>query len=66
MGLLGIKIDMTKACDKMIWELILREMKQLGFRDHFCKLIYACLILVPYSIFLNGSSYGHIVPNRCI
>lgn len=63
-ALLGIKIDMNKAYDKMERELIVQVMRRLGFLDQFCHLIKQCLTKVNYSILLNGSKFRYIQPTR--
>lgn len=63
-ALIGIKIDMDKAYDKLKWELIIQVMKRLGFSERFCNLIKRCLYTVSHSILLNGSKQDFTRPLR--
>lgn len=60
-GTLALKINMSKAYDRMEWNLIRLALKLFGFSSHW---IHACLSSVSYSILLNGYPYGFITPTR--
>lgn len=50
----AIKIDISKAYDRMKWEYIYLVMNGSGFSSSWCDLIYNCISSSSYSILLNG------------
>lgn len=54
-GLMGLKLDMSKAYDHIEWTFLHKVLLSNGFNDKFCKLIMFCLSSVFFSILLNGS-----------
>lgn len=50
----AIKIDMSKAYDRMKWEYIYLVMNGSGFSSSWCDLIYNCISSSSYSILVNG------------
>ena len=54
-GLLAIKIDMSKAYDRIEWCFLRTVLELNGFRSHFINLIMHCVSSVSYQILLNGS-----------
>lgn len=55
----AIKIDMSKAYDRMKWEYINLVMKGFCFSS-WCDLLYNCISSTFFSILLNGQSNGQI------
>lgn len=53
-GSMALKIDMSKAYDRMEWDLILLALKMYGFSPRWIGWIRECLSSVSYSILLNG------------
>jgi len=65
-GDLALKLDMTKAYDRVEWIWLEKIMQKLGFDDRWCALIMKCVTTVSYSVKINGKPKGHIVPSRGI
>ena len=65
-GDLALKLDMSKAYDRVKWIWLEKIMQKLGFDDKWCDLIMMCVTTVSYSVKINGKPKGHIVPNRGI
>lgn len=63
-GNLVLKIDMTKAYDRIEWDLILLGLKMFDSSPRWINWVKECLSLVSYLILLNGSSYGFITPSK--
>jgi hypothetical protein len=60
----AMKIDMSKAFDRMEWSFVIQIMQKLGFPPNWCSWIYKCLATVTYRIIINGDTYEEIIPSR--
>ena len=65
-GEMAIKLDMSKAYDRVEWTCLEKIMEKLGFVDKWRKLIMQCVTTVTYAIKINGSPRVHIIPLRDI
>ncbi|KAI9157818.1 hypothetical protein LWI28_028552 [Acer negundo] len=63
-GSMTLKLDMSKAYDRVEWGLIERMVVKLGLSKKWRKLIMNCISSVSYSFRLNRELYGHIIPSR--
>jgi hypothetical protein len=63
-GFMGIKLDMSKAYDRVEWGFLEAVMTKLGFASRWIKLVLECISTVRYSIVVNGSPVGNIIPTR--
>ncbi|KAI4353896.1 hypothetical protein L6164_002817 [Bauhinia variegata] len=61
---LALKHDMSKAYDRMEWELLWAMMAKLGFLGRWINLIMSYVSLVSYSILINDYPQGLITPER--
>ncbi|CAM8909441.1 unnamed protein product [Rhodiola kirilowii] len=59
-----LKIDMSKAYDRVSWLFLLKAMQALGFNHIWCDLIYRLISNCWYSVLWDGSSYGHFKSNQ--
>ena len=62
-GLMEIKLDMSKSCDRVEWPFVLKILKLLGFSNIFINWISQSLSTISFSILLNGSPYGRFLPS---
>ena len=65
-GLMAIKLDMSKAFDRIEWFCLERIMEKLGFHDRWISLMMMCIKSISYSMLLNGEPKGLIHPTRGI
>ncbi|CAN6695621.1 unnamed protein product [Malus baccata var. baccata] len=61
---MALKLDMAKAYDRVEWGFLLIMMAKLGFDPVFCRWIKECVSSASYSILMNGTPKGYILPQR--
>uniref|UniRef100_A0A2N9F0P5 Reverse transcriptase domain-containing protein n=1 Tax=Fagus sylvatica TaxID=28930 RepID=A0A2N9F0P5_FAGSY len=65
-GQMALKLDMSKAYDRVEWGFVEAVMRRLGFVEEWIRLIMMCLSTVSYSILLNGVQSGNFTASRGI
>ena len=65
-GFMTLKLDMSKAYDRVEWRFLVEIMRKVGFCDSWLNLIHECISTVSYSILVNGEPKGEIFPSRGI
>ncbi|KAK4397093.1 putative mitochondrial protein [Sesamum angolense] len=63
-GHMAVKLDISKAYDKVEWKFLEKVLVRLGFPSKLIALIMLCISSVSYSFMLCGSQFGSIVPQR--
>jgi hypothetical protein len=63
---MALKLDMSKACDRVECDFLEKIMRRIGFDGRWVNLIMTCVRTVSYSVLINGKPYGNIQPSRGI
>lgn len=63
-GYATLKLDVSKAFDRIEWNFLKSIMIKLGFNDMFTSLIMNCITFVCFSIIINGTPKDMISPSR--
>ena len=65
-GDMALKLDMSKAYDRVEWVWLEKIMEKLGFAERWRGLVMKCVTMVNYAIKVNGCPMGSITPSRGI
>jgi len=63
-GWAALKIDISKAYDRINYEYLMKIMLKLGFASKWVELVMLCVKSVLYSICFNITELGPIKPSR--
>ena len=63
-GMLALKLDISKAYDRVEWAFLKKMMSKLGFPDVWIKRIMTCVSTPSFSVCINGKAFGNIKPTR--
>lgn len=65
-GLMTLKLDVSKAYDRVEWKFLEAIMERMGFSPTWIQLVMLCVSSMTYSFKLNGEPVGYIQPGRGI
>ena len=65
-GSLALKLDVSKAYDRVEWLFLQGVMQKLGFPEKWIERVMTCVTTTSFSILLNGKPYGNVLPSRGI
>jgi hypothetical protein len=63
-GCVALKLDISKAYDRMSWEYIKAVLIRMGFCDKWVHWMTMCIESVDYSVLVNGEKVGPVIPGR--
>ena len=63
-GALGLKLDISKACDRVKWAFLEKIMYKLGFPEAWIERVMSCVSTLSFLVCINGKAYDNIIPTR--
>lgn len=64
LGQMAVKVDISKASDRMEWVYLEVVMKRMGFHGQWVNLVMLCTTTIFYSMLVNGNLGPSILPWR--
>lgn len=64
MGVAALKLDMSKAYDRIEWKLLEGMLKAMRFNEKWMKLIMMTVTTIKYYIQSDSGFLGPIIPGR--
>lgn len=63
-GYVAIKLDVSKAYDRMDWDYLCQVMDKMGFDDKWIHWMSLCVEFMDYYVLVNGETIGPIITGR--
>lgn len=63
-GEVALRLDISKAYDRVSWNYLWHRMKTMGFDDKWVRWMKLCVTTVHYMACMNGTYVGPIYPSR--
>lgn len=61
---MALKLDISKAYDRVKWAFLRQTMSKLGFKEKWIKSVIDCITTSSFSVIINGTPKGMITPQR--
>lgn len=63
-GVAGLKVDVSKAYDRLEWGFLEQMLNRFGFPSIWIQRVMQCVQTVSYSFVLDGKVFGDVQPQR--
>ena len=63
-GYMVLKLDTSKAYDRVKWRDMEKLMRKMGFKDTWVKFMMEYISTATYSVLINGEPHGNITPTK--
>ena len=65
-GSMALKLDISKAYDRVEWPFLEKIMEKLGFLSRWIERVMSCVTAPSFFVLVNGKPHGMIHPARGI
>ena len=63
-GEMAVKLDMSKAYNRVEWDCLQLIMQKLGFHERWISIVMCCVSSVKCAVRINGQPCGRILPTH--
>lgn len=63
-GFVAMKLDMSKAYNRVEWAFLRRLLHKMGFADSWVHCMMDCVSSIWYYFVINGDVCGSVIPSR--
>lgn len=61
---MGLKLDMSKAYDRIEWDFVQVVLLKMGFTSKWVGWVMRCLSSVEFAVIVNGKAGSYFTPTR--